>query len=124
MIKYDFILFFLVITMFCIVYKSIEQALMFYYVLIMVKAVWTLGLDKNWWYKLLVVKFWMAANVITDNFFNHTNKPASVIISFLMVKISISRFELNDSQNDLRHCFFMWNFAIGFVFVFIEEQDQ
>jgi len=28
-------------------YESIEQALMFYYVLIMVKAVWPLGLDKN-----------------------------------------------------------------------------
>ncbi len=105
--------------MFCSVYKSIEQALMFYYVLIMVKAVWRLGLDKNWQYKLLGVKCWMPANVITDNFFNHTNKPASVIISFLMVKISISWFEMNDSQNDLCH----W--SIGFiVFVFIEEQDQ
>ncbi len=82
--------------MFCIVYESIEQALMFYYVLIMVKAVWPLGLDKNWRYKLLVVKCWMPANVITDNFFHHTNKPASVIISFLMLKISISWFEIND----------------------------
>ncbi len=45
MIQYYY--YYLVTPMFCIVYESIEQALMFYYVLIMVKAVWPLGLDKN-----------------------------------------------------------------------------
>ncbi len=61
----------------------------------------------------------MPANVITDNFFHHTNKPASVIISFLMLKISISWFEINDL------CLIHMKFAIGFiVFVFIEERDQ